>query len=56
LARNTLTAMPYGSHTAQVACFSRRVAARPAAKLAFHGVGWGVVRTLLDSRVRHQTL
>ena len=48
LARNILTAMPYGSHTAQVASFSRRVAARPAAKLAFDGVGWGVVRTLLD--------
>jgi IS30 family transposase len=48
LARNTLTAMPYGSHTAQVACFSRRVAARPLAKLAFDGVGWGVVRTMLD--------
>jgi IS30 family transposase len=32
LARNTLTAMPYGSHTAQVACFGRRAAARPAAK------------------------
>ncbi len=47
LARNTLTATPYGSHTAQVACFSRRVAARPAAKLAFDGVGWAVVRTLL---------
>ena len=27
LARNTLTALPYGSHTAQVASFSRRVAA-----------------------------
>jgi IS30 family transposase len=48
LARNTLTAMPYGSHAAQVACSSRRVAARPAAKLAFDGVGWAVVRTLLD--------
>ena len=48
LARNTLTALPYGSHTAQVASFSRRVAARPAAKLAFNSVGWGVVRTLLD--------
>jgi IS30 family transposase len=30
LARNTQMAMPYGSHTAQVASFSRRVAARPA--------------------------
>lgn len=48
LARNTLPTMPYGSHTAQVACFSRRVAARRAAKLAFDGVGWGVVRTMLD--------
>ncbi len=48
LARNTLTATPYGSHTAQVACISRRVAARPASKLAFEGVGWAVVRTLLD--------
>jgi IS30 family transposase len=48
LARNTLPAMAYGSHAAQVACSSRRVAARPAAKLAFDGVGWSVVRTLLD--------
>jgi IS30 family transposase len=48
LARNTLTAMPYGSHTAQVASFSRRVAARPAAKRSFDSVGWAVVRTLLD--------
>ncbi|MFN9089974.1 MAG: IS30 family transposase [Alphaproteobacteria bacterium] len=48
LARNTLTAMPYGSHTAQVSCFSRRAAARPAAKLAFDGLGWGVVRSMLD--------
>ena len=48
LARNTLPTMPYGSHTAQVACFNRRVAARPAAKLAFDGLGWAVVRTLLD--------
>jgi len=48
LARNTLRAFPYASHTAQVACVSRRVAARPTAKLDFDGVGWGVVRTLLD--------
>ena len=48
LARNTLAAVPYGSHTAQVASFSRRVVARPAAKLSFDGVGWGVVRTMLD--------
>ena len=50
LARNTLTAMPYGSHTAQVASLGRRIAARPAAKLAFDGVGWGVVRTMLDCK------
>lgn len=33
--RNTLTALPYGSHTAQLACTSRRVAARRPGKLAF---------------------
>jgi transposase, IS30 family len=48
LARNTLAALPYGSHTAQVACMSRRVAARPAGKLDFNGVGWAAVRTMLD--------
>ena len=48
LARNTLTTMPYGSHTAQIASLGRRIAARPAAKLVFDGVGWGVVRTMLD--------
>ena len=31
-----------------MACASRRVAARPAGKLDFDGVGWGAVRTLLD--------
>jgi len=46
--RNTLTALPYGSHTAQVTCASRRVAARPPRKLDFNGVGWATVRTLLD--------
>jgi IS30 family transposase len=46
--RNTLPTLPYGSHTAQVACRARRVAARPAAKLDFNGVRWGAVRTLLD--------
>lgn len=45
--RNTLVALPYGSHTAQLACASRRAAARPAAKLDFGGVGWGAVRTML---------
>jgi len=48
LRRNTLTALPYGSRTAQLACTSRRIAARPVGKLDFSGVGWGVVRTLLD--------
>jgi IS30 family transposase len=48
LARNTLADLPYGSHTAQLACASRRMAARPAGKLDFDGVGWGTVRTLLD--------
>jgi transposase, IS30 family len=48
LARNTLTAMPYGSHTALVASFSRRMAVRRVATLAFDGLGWCVVRTLLD--------
>jgi len=37
LQRNTLTALPYASHTAQVACASRRVAARPVGKLDFNG-------------------
>jgi IS30 family transposase len=48
LERNTQAELPYGSHTAQVASLSRRLAARPAAKLDFLGVGWGVVRTMLD--------
>jgi transposase, IS30 family len=48
LARNTLAALPYGSHTAQVACTSRRVASRPAGKLDVDSVRWDVVRTLLD--------
>ena len=46
--RNTLAALPYGSHTAQLSSASRRVAARPAGKLDFDSVGWGAVRTLLD--------
>ena len=48
LERNTLTALPYCSRTAQLASVSRRVAARPAGKLDFNSVGWDVVRTLLD--------
>ena len=48
LARNALPDLPYGSHTAQVASVSRRVASRPPAKLALDGTGWGVVRTMLD--------
>ena len=48
LARNTLGDLPYGSHTAQVACLGRRVAARPVGKLDFAGVGWGVVLTMLN--------
>jgi IS30 family transposase len=48
LKRNTLESLPYGSHTAQLACASRREAARPIAKLDFNGVGWGTVRTMLD--------
>ena len=48
LARNTMSDLPYGSHSAQVACLGRRVAARPVGKLDFAGVGWGVVRTMLD--------
>jgi transposase, IS30 family len=48
LGRNTLTALPYASHTAQVACVSRRVAGRPTGKLDFDSVGWGAVRTMLD--------
>lgn len=46
--RNTLAALPYGSHTAQVSSTSKRVACRPAGKLDFDSVGWSVVRTLLD--------
>jgi IS30 family transposase len=48
LKRNTLESLPYGSHTAQLACARRREAARPIAKLDFNGVGWGTVRTMLD--------
>jgi IS30 family transposase len=48
LARNALAQRPYGSHTAQQSCIARRVACRPPAKLDFDGVGWGVVRTMLD--------
>lgn len=35
--RNSLAAVPYASHSA-----------RPAAKLDLQGVGWSVVRTLLQ--------
>ena len=38
--------MPYVSYTAPVACFSRRAASRACAKLAFDGLGWGMVRTM----------
>ena len=48
LRRNTLATLPYGSHSAQLACDGRRVAARRPGKLDFDGVGWSVVRTLLD--------
>jgi IS30 family transposase len=46
--RNTLAALPYASHSAQLSCDARRQAARPAAKLDLHGVGWSLVLTLLD--------
>jgi IS30 family transposase len=46
--RNTLAALPYASHSAQLSCDARRQAARPAAKLDLHGVGWRVVLSLLD--------
>ena len=46
--RNTLAALPYASHTAQVRCQGRRLAARPAAKLDIQGVAWRVVVTLLE--------
>ena len=46
--RNTLAALPYASHSAQLSCNARRQAACPAAKLDMHGVGWAVVLTLLD--------
>ena len=48
--RDTLAEHPYASHSAQVSCEGRRQAARPAAKLDLHGVGWSVVLTLLDWR------
>ena len=46
--RNTLAALPYASHSAQLSCDARRQAARPAAKLDMQGVGWSVVLSLLD--------
>jgi len=48
LARNTLAGLPYASHTAQVVSQARRRGTRPTPKLHMQGVGWGVVRTLLD--------
>ena len=36
-----------GSHTAQLACASRRVSARSVGKLDANDVGWGAVRTVL---------
>ena len=48
LERNTLADLPYGSHAAQLCCTSRRVTAHRAGKLDFDGVGWGVVRTMLN--------
>ena len=50
LGRNTLAVLPFGSHTALVACASRRVAARPAGKLDFDSRGCGAARTLLDCK------
>ncbi len=47
-ARNMPAQLPYASHTAEVSCQARRCGARPTPKLAMQGVGWGVVRTLLD--------
>lgn len=46
--RNTVAALLYGSHTEQLSSAGRQVAARPAGKLDFNGVGWATVRTLLD--------
>ena len=46
--RNAASANEYASHTAQVRCFARRKAARPAAKLDTTSVCWSVVLTLLD--------
>jgi IS30 family transposase len=46
--RNTLPRLGYASHTAQLSCQGRRVAARPARKLDMQGVAWSVVVTLLD--------
>lgn len=50
LRRNGLAGKGYVSKAAQVAATRRRIAARPAAKLAPEGVLWGVVSTLLDWR------
>jgi hypothetical protein len=33
---------------AQAACLGRRVCARPVGKLDFSGVGWRMLRTMLD--------
>ena len=40
--------MGYASHAAKTAYTGRRVAARPAAKLDFKSVSWGVVCSMLD--------
>ena len=45
---NTLGELPLRSYSLQVTAAGRRVAARPAAKLDLHSVGWSVVLTMLD--------
>jgi IS30 family transposase len=50
LIRNTATLQAYGSHTAQLACEARRIAAKPAPKLDVTGIEWIRVLTLLNWR------
>ncbi len=48
LRRNSCPDLGYTSDTARALHAQRRSAAKPAAKLDFGGIAWGVVRTLLD--------
>jgi IS30 family transposase len=48
LARNSSSAVAYGSHLAQQSCQARRRGAKPATKLALDSVTWRAVLTMLD--------